>query len=326
MRQLTLIGFAVVCWVGFAGNALAQGSLDKLEKRLAESAEQQSRKRLPPPANDEKGYLGLSADDRDEGGKGVRIVSVVPGGPAAQAGLKANDLVTSVDNRSITSMDEFAAVVGKSHAGGLLVFEVQRDAERYRYKVTLARRPAATERPDVVPGFSPPPDAEPPMGLLGVVVEEVTSDVQRELKLAAARGAVVVGLAPGGAAQEAGVPLDAVILAVDDEPIDAPDDLGRLVASAGPGAEVTLSYSHRGKLHERTLRLAKPNPALPPLLTAPVEEEPVTPGEDEAPAQERIMRLEQRVFELEARLAALERLLLSAEPAPRARRLPTNDP
>jgi S1-C subfamily serine protease len=320
MRQLASIVLVIACWGGFTSEVLAQGSLDKLEKRLAEA--QQPRKRAPAPApgHDETGYLGLFADDGEKAGKGVRIVTVNKGGPAATAGLKANDLVTSIDDRKIATMDDFAVAVGKSRAGGLLIFDVKREQEHYRFKVTLGQRPAPPERPanDTTDFPLPPAPGKRPMGLLGVVVEEVTPDVQAELELAEARGAVVVRLVPGAASQKAGVPLEAVIVAVDGERVDSPDDLRRLVAHAGPGAEITLSYQHQGKLDSRKVRLANASPSPPPLVTRPEEDE--SPTDDDELAEDRIVRLEQRVYELEARLIALERLLRSAEPARRGNR------
>jgi S1-C subfamily serine protease len=318
MRQLTSLVLAAMSWSGFASGVLAQPALEKLEKRLEGIRDQPDRDAAVRAPNDDKGYLGVFADDRADDGKGVRIVKVIANGPAALAGLKVGDLITSIDGRNVATMDDFAAAVGQSLAGDKLLFEVARNQERHRLKVTLGHRPPLAQRP--VEDFGRIPDDAPqtdrPMALLGVVVDEVTAEVQEALGLKEARGAVVLRVLPGSAAQKAQVPVEAVIVAIDEEAVESPDDLRRLVAQAGPGAEITLSYHDQGEQTERKVRLADAVAGPPPLVTEPAEQEPPPDG---ASDQERIALLEQRVQELEMRLLAMERLLRAAEPAPRAR-------
>jgi putative serine protease PepD len=60
--------------------------------------------------------VGLSArGDADDGG--AVIGQVEPGGPADQAGLKPNDVVTRVDDRPVTNGDELVAAI-RDHAPG----------------------------------------------------------------------------------------------------------------------------------------------------------------------------------------------------------------
>jgi len=320
MRQLTSWVLAAVSWSGLANGVMAQPALEKLEKRLEGLRDQSDRDAAAhAPKDDEKGYLGVFTDDRAEGGKGVRIVRVIADGPAAQAGLKAGDLVTSIDGQKVATMDDFGGAMGQSLAGDKLLFEVLRNQVRHRLKVTLGHRPSPAQRP--VEEFGRIPDDDPqadrPMAMLGVVVDEVTAEVQEALGLTEARGAVVLRLVPGSAAQEADVPVEAVIVAVDGEDVESPDDLRKLIAQAGPGAEVRLSYIEQGKLKTRKVRLAKAVAGPPPLVAEPAEREPPPQGESD---QDRIAVLEQRVQELEMRLSALERLLRAAEPAPRTRK------
>ncbi|HUY35256.1 MAG TPA: PDZ domain-containing protein [Pirellulales bacterium] len=319
MRQLTSWVVVVSC-CGFANGVMAQPALEKLERRLADQPDHDLT--APPPKDVDRGYLGIFADDRNEGGNGVRIVKVIANGPAAQAGLKVGDRVISIEGRKVANMDDFAEAVGPTRAGGKLLFEVERKQERYRLKVTLGQRPPPAQRP--VREFGRIPDAMPrsdrPMAILGVVVDEVTADVRETLGLKEARGAVVLRLMPGSPAQQAGVPVEAVIVAVDGEDVDSPADLRRLVAQTGPGGEITLLYVAQGELIERKVRLAKVDAALPELPARPIDQEvdQEPPPADESD-QDRIAALEQRVRELEMRLLQLERVLRAAEPAPRTR-------
>jgi len=320
MRQWTSLVLAAVSWSGFASGVVAQPALEKLEKRLEGLREQPERNAVArAPKDDERGYLGVFADDRADDGKGVRIVKVIANGPAALAGLKVGDLITSIDGRKVATMDDFAEAVGQTLEGDKLLFEIARDQERLRLKVTLGHRPPRAQRPIEEFGRIPDdaPQADRPMALLGVVVDEVTPEVQQALGLKEARGAVVLQLVPGSAAQNSDLPVEAVIVAVDGEDVESPDDLRRLVAQAGPGAAIILSYLDHGERKERKVRLAKAVAGSPPVMAEPAEHEPPLEG---ASDQERITLLEERVQELETRLLALERLLRAAEPAPRARK------
>ncbi|RCW43696.1 putative serine protease PepD [Halopolyspora algeriensis] len=52
-----------------------------------------------------------------QGTSGARVVEVVPGSPAQQAGVRTGDVITRVGNRAITSADELVATI-RSHAPG----------------------------------------------------------------------------------------------------------------------------------------------------------------------------------------------------------------
>lgn len=49
--------------------------------------------------------VGLSEESRQDAGKGVRIESVTPGGPAGDAGLKAGDVLVSIDGKDLRKTD-----------------------------------------------------------------------------------------------------------------------------------------------------------------------------------------------------------------------------
>jgi putative serine protease PepD len=83
--------------------------------------------------------LGVSArtDGTGEIGDGAVIVQVQPNGAAAKAGLRAGDVVTAVDNRTVTTSTELTAAV-RSHAPGQSVtLTVRRGNDTKTVKVTL---------------------------------------------------------------------------------------------------------------------------------------------------------------------------------------------
>jgi len=59
-------------------------------------------------------------------GEGVIVSGVAPGGPAAEEGIEAGDLIASVDRKSVSSVDEFKAAVKKARKNGKVLFLVKR--------------------------------------------------------------------------------------------------------------------------------------------------------------------------------------------------------
>src|SRR5262249_25302284 len=91
-------------------------------------------------------------------------------------------------------------------------------------------------------------------GMLGVVVQPVTSDLAATLGLADVRGALVSQVNPGAAAERAGIRRGDVITAVNGAPVNDGNSLRNQIARMQPGSEVTLSITRDGR--ERQVKAA----------------------------------------------------------------------
>ena len=238
---------------------------------------------IPQPEQREPGYLGLIADDRREQGAGVRVVRVVEGSPAAVAGIEVNDLITAIDGQAVGTLAAMGAQLEPRAAEDKVRFEVRRAGTTRTIEVALGRRPARGERPfefgripeklpepaasssatAVPPRAGLPPSVPAPQGaaasrgqLLGIRSGPVSEETRVRLGVPEAGGALVVARVVGSPADKAGIPLDAVIVAVDGGSVASPVDLARLIESAGPGRAVELTYFSRGERHTATVTLA----------------------------------------------------------------------
>jgi S1-C subfamily serine protease len=72
---------------------------------------------------------------------GVVVTDVVPGGPAAVAGLQPGDLITQIDNRQVGSPNDVDSVLVGMHPGQQVQIQYQRGPFAASAKVTLAARP-----------------------------------------------------------------------------------------------------------------------------------------------------------------------------------------
>jgi membrane-associated protease RseP (regulator of RpoE activity) len=306
--------------------------------------EQAERRSAPPQAGLEPGYLGLVSDDRRDQGRGVRVIKVVENSPAARAGFAVDDLIVAISGQPTGSLDAMAAQLQPHAAGDRIRFEVRRGDVTQTLEVELGRRPARGERPfefgriperlpepqgaiphaGDVPG--PLPDARPPAAgigpraprgqLLGIRTAPVTDEVRQRLGVPDLAGARVVSRVVGSPADKAGIPLEAVIVAVDDQPVASPADLARLITAAGPGRVIELTYNAGGQQRRSRVTLAEDGASQ--IDAAPLGGPRNLPGpfgEQFAPppsAAERIEQLERRIRELELRVQELEKTRTSS--------------
>jgi putative serine protease PepD len=89
-------------------------------------------------------YLGVSA--LSPGSRRGVVVHVEPGGPAANAGLKERDAITSIDGHVVTAIAQVQAIVAAGRPGQLVSIQVMRGATRRTLKVVLGSRPARAPR------------------------------------------------------------------------------------------------------------------------------------------------------------------------------------
>jgi S1-C subfamily serine protease len=98
-------------------------------------------------------YLGVQSLDPDEldaqtasdlgiptGATGAIIYSVVPNSPAAQAGLRAGDLVISADGKAVSGKDDVRTAIQAHDPGDTLTLHVVRDGRTITITATLGSR------------------------------------------------------------------------------------------------------------------------------------------------------------------------------------------
>jgi putative serine protease PepD len=88
-------------------------------------------------------YLGIRVSDASNNG-GAEVVSVVSGSPADKGGLKAGDVVTSIDGNAISSGDDLTAAVAAHKPSDTVTITLTRNGKSQDVKVTLGQRPATS--------------------------------------------------------------------------------------------------------------------------------------------------------------------------------------
>jgi predicted metalloprotease with PDZ domain len=99
---------------------------------------------LPSTSTTSRPYLGITADDTNDRGRGVRVLQVHAAGPGAKAGLQAQDLITSAAGQRVRAVAEMAEMLEVLKPGDKLLLDVQRDNASLKVEVVLGQQPSAT--------------------------------------------------------------------------------------------------------------------------------------------------------------------------------------
>lgn len=181
-----------------------------------------------------EGRFGVTA------GQGVLVSDVVPGGPAAGAGIKAGDVITAIDGKPVRDTNELQLEIMYRAVGERVTVALVRDGKPLSLEVTLG------ERPEEV---SAAPTSEPPTGQekFGLTVNPITPELARRYSLTTTSGVVVTRVAPGSRAHWAGIQVGDVIVGVNRQPVESMADWNRIVAGIGDRDEVLLTVVSGGR-------------------------------------------------------------------------------
>ena len=93
-------------------------------------------------------FMGLSTAPSPNG-DGAQVGEAAPGGPAADAGLTAGDVVTKIDGKAVRSPDDVVSAVNDHKPGDKVSVTYTRNGSEHSVDVTLGQRPntPATETP-----------------------------------------------------------------------------------------------------------------------------------------------------------------------------------
>jgi serine protease Do len=176
---------------------------------------------------------------------GVTVSNVVPGSPADSAGLKVGDTITSVDGKDVKNGDELVADIASRKPGSKAKLGFVRNAKKQDTTVTIADRSKlfAARLGDEEKGND---EEQPKESKMGLTVRPLTNDLAERLDLPAGKGVIVQDVKGGSFADDIGLNRGDVILEVNKQPVNTPEDFAKIEGTLKSGQDVVFLVRPRG--------------------------------------------------------------------------------
>ncbi len=179
---------------------------------------------IQPVDQDLADQLGVSTPG------GALVTDVQPDSPAAAAGLKSQDVITSFNGTPITSHRQLSAVVGRTPVGKAVPVVVSRDGKETKLTVTVREAPAnyGLRAEDAAEGEQPAEARQ--FDKLGLEVAPLTGDVAKQLGLKDDAGVVITGVEQGSIAERAGLEASMAIVQVGRQNVKSVEEFEAAIA------------------------------------------------------------------------------------------------
>jgi len=173
----------------------------------------------------ERGFLGVAGDDLTaelaqqfdyKGTKGALVNEVVPDTPAAEAGMKAGDIIMRWNDKEVESFGHLRQIVSATKPGTDAKVVIWRDGKEAALTVKVKK---LTETEIAQEG-----------GWLGMRVGPLTDEVRGRLGKKDLQGVIVASVDPEGPAAGAGLKRGDVILSVSRMPVKTVQEYDALIA------------------------------------------------------------------------------------------------
>ncbi|MBI4608559.1 MAG: DegQ family serine endoprotease [Candidatus Rokubacteria bacterium] len=191
-----------------------------------------------------RGWLGIAIQDlTDELAagfgvpprSGVLVADVMKGSPAEQAGLKAGDIITDFGGQPVREVTDLQKRVAATPPGQPTSLTAIREKARTPLTVKIGEMPEAEAVVAAAPGEED----------WGLSVTTLTPELAERHQLSTKRGVVASSVAPGSAADKAGIRPGDAILEVNRQPVADVEGFRKSLAATKPG-EPVLVYLQRG--------------------------------------------------------------------------------
>lgn len=210
-----------------------------------------------------RGWLGVRIQDvTDDVAEAIglekvagALVTDVPEGPSAEAGIKSGDVILSFDGKDVEDTRSLVRTVGNTEVGKAVRVVVFREGKTQTLKVTLGRR---EEAENAVPASQPAePETPAKTDILGMTVSEITDELREQLDLAdAASGLVVQDVQEVSKAYEKGLRAGDVITEAGQQKLTSVEDLNKQIDAARSAGRKSLLLLVRRSGDPRFVALA----------------------------------------------------------------------
>jgi serine protease Do len=181
--------------------------------------------------------------------EGVTVADVVPGSPAAQAGIQPGDIIRKFDGRDVNNFNALRSLVAQTQLNKQVELDVVRNGKPLKVTTQIKEQPIDFQSAGASPRRAQPQPQQPqqPNGqetngspLALIHVGDLTPEMARQLDLPAnVQGVLVNGVDPDSGMAE--LQKGDVIEEINQQPVRSVADYNKIAASLDPGQPQVLS-------------------------------------------------------------------------------------
>ncbi len=181
---------------------------------------------------------------------GVVITEIPPDGPAAKSDLKPGDVVTSVDGKAVSTVQQLKNEVRGKKIGAPVTLDVHRFGKNIKVKV----KPEA--RPDEMPPMASrrKVEEEDKASTFGLTVQAVTKELAEQYNVEKTEGVLVTEVDQGSMAERKGIKPGDVVTEVNGKAVSSPKQFLQEIKSADAKRGIVIIYTTKGTSKIEVLR------------------------------------------------------------------------
>ena len=170
--------------------------------------------------------------------RGALVAKVLPDSPALASGIKVGDIIVEFNKQEVVNSSSLPPIVGSSNVGVKLPVTVIRNGQEKTLNVKLGELPddQTVAQANVIP-------EKKTANRLGFTAVDLSDKQKEELEV---EDGVLVSHMVAGAASQAGVRKDDIILAVDNKPVTNLKQFNKIVKDLPGGKSVALLVQRSG--------------------------------------------------------------------------------
>jgi serine protease Do len=176
--------------------------------------------------------------------KGALVSEVLPGSPAAKAGIKSGDVIVDFDGKEVEDQTALRNIVAETPVGKDVKVKVVRDKKTKTLKVSIGEQPKDMASIGEQSGGTQGTTEN--KALTGLEVRDLTPDIAERLGLPPdSKGVVITDIDPASKAAAAGLRVGDMITEINREPVKNVDDFNRIVSKLGKDEHPLLLVKRR---------------------------------------------------------------------------------
>jgi serine protease Do len=176
---------------------------------------------------------------------GVFVQEVVPGEPADKAGVKAEDVITSINGKPINKGQDLIDMVADAEVGSSLKLGVVRDKKPMALDIVVGDRNKVFAQELGGNGNTPEASPESAQMKFGMSVQALRQTDRQNMNFKG--GVVVASTEPGSFAEDIGLQKGDVIVELNRQQINSPEDIRRIQNSLKPGDSVAFKVMRQAQ-------------------------------------------------------------------------------